>query len=82
MSDTYWILLFELGLTTLPYDIVLSKIYDKRDHFNFEKVEFPFQDGDVPCSPSYGLYISQLIHFAKVFSNVSDSNNRKTVLTA
>ena len=28
--------------------IVLSKIYDKRDDFNFEIVNFPFIDGDVP----------------------------------
>ena len=42
--------------------IVSSKIYDKRDDFNFEIVNFPFLDGDVPRSPSYGVYISQLIH--------------------
>ena len=38
--------------------IVASKIYDKRDVFNFEIVNFPFLDGDVPRSPSYGVYIS------------------------
>ena len=47
--------------------IVSSKIYDKRDDFNFEIVNFPFLDGDVPRSPSYGVYISQLICFARVF---------------
>ena len=41
--------------------IVSSKIYDKRDDFNFEIVNFPFLDGDVPRSPSYAVYISQLI---------------------
>ena len=41
--------------------IVSSKIYDKRDDFNFEIVNFPFLDGDVPRSPSYVVYISQLI---------------------
>ena len=41
--------------------IVSTKIYDKRDNFNFEKVNFPFLDGDVPRSLSYGVYISQLI---------------------
>ena len=38
--------------------IVSSKIYDKRDDFNFEIANFPFLDGDVPRSPSYGVYIS------------------------
>ena len=37
--------------------IVSSKVYDKRDDFNFEIVNFPFLDGDVPRSPSYGGYI-------------------------
>ena len=56
--------------------IVSSKIYDKRDDFNFEIVNFPFLDGDVPCSPSYGVYISQLIRFARVCSNFDDFLNK------
>ena len=62
--------------------IVSSKIYDKRDDFNFEIVNFPFLDGDVPRSPSYGVYISQLIRFARVCSNVEDFNKRNLFLTA
>ena len=37
---------------------VSSKIYDKRDDFHFELVNFPFLDGDVPRSPSYSVYFS------------------------
>ena len=62
--------------------IVSSKIYDKRDYFNFEIVNFPFLYGDVPRSPSYGVYISQLIRFARVCSNVDDFNNKNLFLTA
>ena len=62
--------------------IVSSKIYDKLDDFNFEIVNFPFLDGDVPRSPSYGVYISQLIRFARACSNVDDFNNRNLFLTA
>ena len=40
---------------------VSSKIYDKHDDFDFDIVNFPFLDGDVPRRPSYGVYISQLI---------------------
>ena len=61
--------------------IVSSKIYDKRDDFNFEIVYFLFLDGDVPRSPSYGVYISQLIRFARVFSNVDDFNNTNLFIT-
>ena len=38
-----------------------SKIYDKRDDFDFDIVNFPFLDGDVPRRASYGVYISQLL---------------------
>ena len=34
--------------------IVASKFYDKQDDFNFEILHFPFHEGDVPPSPSYG----------------------------
>ena len=61
---------------SITHGIVSTKIYDKRDDFNFEKVNFPFLDGDVPRSPSYGVYISQLIRFARACSNVDDFNNR------
>ena len=53
--------------------IVSSKIYDKQDDFNFEIVNFPFLDGDVPRSASYGIYISELIRFARVCSMLMTS---------
>ena len=59
-----------------------SKIYDKRDDFDFEIVNFPFLDGGLPRSPSYSVYISQLISFARVCSNVDYFNNRNLFLTA
>ena len=62
--------------------IFSSKIFEKRDELNFEIVNFPFLNGDVPCSPSFGVYISQLIRFARVCSNVDDFNNRNLYLTA
>ena len=62
--------------------IVSSKIYDKWDDYNFERVNFPLLDGDVPRSPSYGVYISQFIRFARECSNVDEFNNRNLFLTA
>ena len=44
---------------------VSTKIYDKRDDFDFDIVNFPFLDGDIPRHTSYGVYISQLITFAR-----------------
>ena len=56
--------------------IVSFKIYDKRGDFNFETVNFPFLDGGVPRSPSYGVFISQLNRFTRVCSDFDDFNNR------
>ena len=66
---------------SISNDIVSTKIYDKRDDFDFEIVNFPFLDGDVPRSTSYGVYISQLIRFARASSYVTDFNTRNKLLT-
>ena len=59
---------------------VKTKIYDKRDDFDFDIVNFPLLDGDVPRSTSYGVYISQLIRCARVSSHVDDFNTRNKLL--
>ena len=63
---------------------VSSKIYDKRDDFDFDihVVNFPFLEGDVLHSTAYGVYISQLIRFARVFSHVADFSACNKSLTA
>jgi hypothetical protein len=38
-----------------------TKLYDKRDDFNFPIVNFPFICSNIPTVPAYGAYISQLI---------------------
>ena len=58
---------------------VKTKINDKRDDFRFDIVTFPFLEGDIPRSTSYGVYISQLIRFPRVSSDVDDFNTRKKV---
>ena len=45
-------------------------------------MNFPFLDGVVPRSTPYGVYISQLIRFARVSSHVDDFNTCNKVLTA
>ena len=66
---------------SISNDVVSTKINDKRDDFDFEIVNFPFLDGDVPRSTSYGVYISQIIRFARASSYVSDFNTRNNLLT-
>ena len=64
---------------SISNDIVSTKINDKRDDFDFEIVNFPFLDGDVPRSTSYG--VSQVIRFARASSYVADFNTRNKLLT-
>ena len=54
---------------------ISSKIYD------FDFVNFPFLVGDVPRRPSYGVYISHFIKYARVCSHVEDFNARNKCLT-
>ena len=45
---------------SISYGFCSSKIDDKRDDFDFDIVNFPFLDGDVPRRPSYGVYYISL----------------------
>ena len=64
---------------SISNDIVSTK-NDKRDDLDLEIVNFPFSDCDGPRSTSYGVDISQLIHFAGAFSHVADFNTRNKLL--
>ena len=68
VSDTEasFLELFFLHLS-ISNGFVKTKIFDKRDDFEFDIVIFSFLDGDVPHSTSYGVYIFKLIRF---FSSV------------
>ena len=77
-SDTKAVLL-DLHLS-ISNDIISTKIYDKLDEFDFEIVNFPYLDDDLPRSTSYGIYISQL-QFSRASSHVADFNTRIKFLT-
>ena len=50
---------------------ISTNIYDKRDDFNFKIINFPNMCSNIPASPAYGVYISQLIRYARASSNYS-----------
>ena len=50
-------------------------------NFDFEIVNFPFLDGHVSRSTSYGVYISKYVRFARASSYVTDFNTRNELLT-
>ena len=57
------------------------KLYDKRDDFDFNIVNFPFLSSNIPQSPAYGVYVSQLIRYARASSAYSDFLVRSRLLT-
>ena len=46
-----------------------TSIYDKRNDFNFHITNFPFLRSNIPASPAYGVFISQLIRYARACSS-------------
>jgi hypothetical protein len=67
---------------TINNNTIHTKIYDKRDDFDFCIVNYPDLDGDVPHATSYGVYVSQLIRFYRACSNVKDFNERNIFITS
>ena len=57
-----------------------NKIYDKRDDFNFNIINFPNMCSNIPASPAYSVYILQLIRYARASSNYSDFLKRHLYL--
>ena len=57
-----------------------TKLYDKHDDFDFHIVNFPFLWSNIPSSPSYGVYISQLIRYARCCSYYDDFGYRHKLL--
>ena len=60
-KDTYYA---ALNIKVIGNNIHVS-VYDKRDDFGFPLVNFPWLSGDDPRLQSYGIYISQLVRFAR-----------------
>jgi hypothetical protein len=70
----------DLSISSI-YNTILTKIYDQRDDFDFNIVNYPHLDEDVPHASSYGVYISKLIRFARACSHVDDFNERNLFIT-
>ena len=60
---------------------LLFSIYDKRDDFNFEIINFPYLDSCIPRKPSLGIFLSQLIRYARICSRFNDYCKRSLTLS-
>jgi hypothetical protein len=57
-----------------------TNIFDKRDNFNFKIINFPNMCSNIPAAPAYGVYISQLVRYARASNNYSDFLKRHLYL--
>ena len=80
-SDLFLFLFLDLNIKVIGSDIHTS-VDDKRDYFGFPIVNFPWLSGDVPSLPSYGIYISQLVRFARCCTNVLDFHSKNLQITS
>ena len=63
-------------------DIISARIYANQDETDFDIVNFLFVDRDLSCATSHSVYISQLINFARISSQVSHFNDGNNILMA
>ena len=58
-----------------------TKLYDKRDYFNFPIENFPFICSNISAARAYGVYISQLIRYSRGYGSYQDFHDRGLLLT-
>jgi hypothetical protein len=58
-----------------------TKLYDRRDDPTFPLVNYPFINSNIPASPAYWIYISQLIRYSRACALYSDFLDRPHLLT-
>jgi hypothetical protein len=57
-----------------------TKLFDKRDAFNFQIVNFPDLSGNIPIKHSYGVFVSQLVRYARCCGDLADFTDRTKTL--
>jgi len=59
-----------------------EQLFDKRDDFDFPIVNFPYLCSNVPASPAYGVFVSQLIRYTRASSRYQDFRFRGSQLAS
>ena len=60
---------------------LVTRLCDKRDDFNFPIVNFPFLCINIPSAPVHGVYVSQLVRYARACCKYKDFVDRGKLLT-
>jgi hypothetical protein len=81
-TDTDWSASYlDLHLEIESEGRLRTKLYDKRNVFNFPIVNFPFICSNFPATPAYGVYISQMIRYSRGCGSYQDFLDRGLLLT-
>ena len=67
-------------MLSIKENALFYKLYDKRDDYEFDIINFPFLDSNIPAGPAYGVYISQLIRYSRACLDYEDFKNRHIML--
>ena len=70
-SNTKEVAYLDLKINSENSNLTFS-IYDKRDDFSFDIVNFPFMDSCIPKKSALGVFFSQLIRYARISTKFSD----------
>ena len=65
---------------SLKDHIISTSIFDKRDNFDFPIVNFPTLTGNIPCKSAYGVFIGELVRYARACTFMEDFTVRMLVL--
>ena len=71
----------DITITSDNFSNLTFSIFDKRDDFNFNIVNFPYLDSCIPRKPALGIFLSQLIRYARICSKFEDFSIRALTLS-
>ena len=70
----------DLNITIEEDNIISTSIFDKRDDFNFPIINFPHLDDNIPKNSEYGVFIGELVRYARACTYFHDFKDRTLVL--
>ena len=60
--------------------VISTSIYDKRDAFDFPIVNYPTLSGNIPLKSSYGVFVGELVRYARACTYYVDFKERALAL--
>lgn len=65
---------------TITDGVISTKIFDKRDAFDFPIVNFPTLTGNIPDMSAYGVFVGEVVRYARACTYYEDFRTRTLAL--